>query len=385
VTTISGCLITLEEESVLQKCLEALSFCDEIVVVDSGSRDRTREMAREAGAIVIENPWPGFAAQRNVALDAAGGDWILEVDADEWISPQLGAEIREFVERAAPDIHMTAIPLRQIFLGRALGPSARYPGYRHRLFRAGAFRHDATRTVHEGLWPDGPTPPLEHDLFHQFAASWREALRDAAAYARLEAAQRGRPDVATLLVGTMIRPAARFGYRCFVYGGWRDGWPGMAKIGLECGADALATVLGLRLGTPDGRAGFGQEQLRRGPARIVGVCLRRKHLPVVLEWLATAAGLGADVAVIAPGSSAGYALPWRRLERPGPGALARALDAEDQARPIDALLLPGRLERLLVGFSPRALRGAVAPIDPSIAPDKAVASVHDGRRGRPSS
>lgn len=278
---------------------------------------------------------------------------------------------------------MAAIPLRQLFLGKALGPSGRYPGYRHRLFRRGAYRHDEARTVHEGLWPDGPTPPLDHDLRHVLAASWGEALRDSIAYARLEGAQRRRPDARTLLIGAIVRPAAKFGYRCLIYGGWRDGPVGVARIGLECGADALATVFGLRLGAPAGSASLGQDAPRRGPVRIVGISLTRGRARAVGDWLAAAAEAGADVALVAPEGGGGSAVRLRRLRGRGPGALARALDAEDQARPIDALVLPGPFERALARFSPRALRGAAAPLDLATPASEAVSRVQEGSRGAP--
>ncbi len=383
--TVSACVIAFEEEARLPACLAGLSFCDEVIVVDSGSRDRTREVAWAAGATVIENPWPGYSAQRNVALDAASGDWILEVDADERVSPELAAEVREFTRRVGPEVRMAAIPWRQVFLGHELGPAGRYPGYRHRLFRRADYRHDETRTVHEGLWPDGPTPPLEHDLRHLLAGSWGEATRDAIAYSRLEARQRRRPGAKGLLIGALVRPTARFGYRCFIYGGWRDGWPGFARIGFECGADALATVLGLGLGTSSGAASFGQEAPRRGPVRIVGVSLRRRPIRPLTRWLSAAAEGGADVALVAPGRDPGSTIPWRRLDGRGPGALARALDAEDQARPIDALLLAGAPERALIRLSPRALRGLVPPLDRSQTPAAGVDLVQRSTRAAPES
>ena len=108
---------------------------------------------------MIENQWPGFAAQRNFALDHASGDWVFEVDADERVSPELASEVQALPRRRTADVRMAATPMRDVFIGRPLGPSVRYPRYRHRLFRRGAFRHDESRTVHEGLWPDGPAIP----------------------------------------------------------------------------------------------------------------------------------------------------------------------------------------------------------------------------------
>jgi len=389
-------VIARDEEQRLPACLRSLAFCDEVIVVDSGSRDRTREIAREAGARVIENPWPGFAAQRNVGLDSASGDWILEIDADERVGPELAREVRGLLDGCPPEVRMAAIPSRDIFLGGPLGPSTRYPRYRHRLFRRGAFRHDEARTVHEGLWPDGPIPALEGELRHLLASSCREAVRDAVSYARLDAAQRTRPGPREALTGIFVRPTAKLAYRLLLYGGWRDGWRGLARVWLECAADSLAVVLRLGGGAPDGAdEGLGQQPPRRGPVRLVGVALDPSAVPRLVRWLDEAAEAGADVALIARerrgngtvrshpfgGRRRGDgSVPCRPLEGRGPGALTRALDAEDQIRPIDALVLAGRRERLLSKLAPRALRGAAAPLEPGQAPAEAVGVVQRATR-----
>lgn len=361
--TLTACVIVRDEERHLPECLAGLRFCDEVVVVDSGSRDRTVEIARAAGARVIENRWPGFAAQRNVALDHARGDWVLEIDADERVTPELAAEIRERLERLPAEVRMVAVPMRDIFLGRPLGPSSRYPRYRHRLFRRGAFRHDEARTVHEGLWPDGPTAVLEGELRHLLASGWGEAVCDTVAYARLDATQHTRPGPAEALKGVVARPLAKLLYRLLIYGGWRDGARGLARIWLECAGDSLATLLRLRGATQQGgAAGLGQEAPRIGPVRLVGVGSDPGKAAALAAWLEEADAAGADVALIAPRPPGDATLPCRRLEGPGPGALARALDAEDQVRPIDALVLDGGRERLLLRLAPRALRGATEPL-----------------------
>jgi hypothetical protein len=378
--TITACVIARDEEERLPDCLASLGFCDQVVVVDSGSRDRTRELAMAAGAVVVENPWPGFAAQRNVALDHASGDWVLEIDADERVSPELAAELRAFLAEP-PALTMGAIPMRDVFLGKPLGPSIRYPRYRHRLFRRGAFRHDERRSVHEGLWPDGPVHPFAGELRHLLASSWSEALADARAYARLEAAQRSRPGAAEALTGIVVRPLAKLAYRLILYGGWRDGARGFAKLALECGADSLATAHRLRHSAGEGASGFGQEAPRLGPVRIVGVALGGRDAARLAGWLAEAAREGADVALIGAPPPEGSTVPHRPLDRLGPGRLVRALDAEDQMRPIDALLLAGSRERRAVRLAPAALRGAVAPLSPDSAPEQAPAQVQSATRG----
>jgi hypothetical protein len=378
--TISACVIARDEEERLPACLESVRFCDEVVLVDGGSRDRTREIARAAGARVVENEWPGFAAQRNVALDHAGGDWVLEIDADERVSPELADEIRAFLAAPPADVRMTAIPLRDLFLGARLGPASRYPRYRHRLFRRDAFRHDESRSVHEGLWPDGPTHPFGADMTHLLASSWPEALRDAHAYARLEGAQRSRPGGGEALTGILLRPTLKLAYRALLYGGWRDGWRGLVKVWLECAADSLATVYRLRQGAEGAAAGFGQEPPRLGAVRIVGVALDDSGAGRLLPWLETAAEAGADVALIGGSLPDGTGVRSRRLGGTGTGELVRALDAEDQLRPIDALLPAGRRERRRLKLAPRALRGTVDPLSPLGPPREAVSSVQERAR-----
>lgn len=379
--TLTACVIARDEEQRLPDCLRSLEFCDEVVVVDSGSVDRTREIAREAGALVVEHPWRGFAVQRNVALDHASGNWVLEIDADERVSPELAVEMRGVLDDLPAAVRMAAIPMRDVFLGRSLGPSCRYPRYRHRLFRRGAFRHDEARTVHEGLWPDGATATLEGELRHLLASSWPEALRDAAAYARLDAAQHARPGPREALVGSFLRPTAKLAYRLLIYGGWRDGWRGVVRVWLECAADSYAVVLRLRGGAnPEGASGLGQDAPRLGPVRLVGVASDANATAQLVPWLDRAAGAGADVALIGPEPPRAATLPHRYLGGNGPGALVRALDAEDQARPIDALVLAGRRERRLLKLAPRALRGAVEPLSPAIPPEQAVRDVQRATR-----
>jgi hypothetical protein len=381
---VTACVIASDEERRLPACLRSLDFCDQVVVVDGGSRDRTRELAREAGAQVVDNPWPGFAAQRNVALDHAHGEWVLEIDADERVSPALAAEIRRMLsDPPGAGVRMAALPMRDVFLDRPLGPSARYPRYRHRLFRRGAFRHDESRTVHEGLWPDGPVLPLEGELEHLLAATWREALGDAVAYARLESHQHGRPGPLGVLRGAALRPLAKLAYRAVLYGGWRDGARGLGRIGLECMADSLATLYGLRDGSGEHDGGHGSEPPRVGPVRIAGVGVGAKGASELAAWLGGAAEAGADVALVCGRSVPGGPVRARAVARRGPGALARALDAEDQLRPVDALVLAGARERRLLNLVPRALRGTVEPLSLAQRPADAVSSLRERVRQGP--
>lgn len=358
--TLTACIIARDEAERLPACLASVAFCDEIVVVDSGSVDATVAIARAAGATVVEAPWRGFAAQRNIALDHAHGDWVLEIDADERVSPELRAEIERFLADPPAGVALCGLPLRDIFLGRPLGPSAKYPKYRHRLFRRDAFRHDESRTVHEGLVPRGTVHPFEGDLVHLLASSWREAIGDAWRYGRLETLQLAPAPPARAAVNALIRPAVKLAYRLIVGGGWRDGWRGLAKIALECGTDVVAWA-GLLVGAPN-RAGLpparaADAETQAGASRrVVGIAYGSTAAAQGAAWLRAAAAAGADVALVttAPGAVAHAGVRARRLDR-GPFALARALDAEDQLRAIDVLVPFGRRARAALRLTPLAL------------------------------
>jgi glycosyltransferase involved in cell wall biosynthesis len=369
--TLSACVIARNEERSLPDCLASVGFCQEIVLVDSGSTDATVKIARAAGARVIEQPWLGFAAQRNVALDHASGKWVLEIDADERVSPQLADDIKRFLADPPDGVDLVGLPLRENFLGRALGPSAKYPKYRHRLLRAGTYRHDEARTVHEGFIPEGVVAPLEGDLIHLLATSWHEAVGDAWRYARLEAGQlRGGCSPAAWFRGALIRPAAKLLYRIVIDGGWRDGWAGLAKISLDCATDTVVWTRHLlgRRGSERGRSGvaasahYGSRRLRRGCLRVVGVAADPDAVAAAQRWLGCARAAGADVALVGVRPARQSGIRMRPLRRVGPLMLTRALDAEDQLRPIDAVVAFGWRARLLLLAVPPGLRGQLSQI-----------------------
>ncbi|HEY6413216.1 MAG TPA: glycosyltransferase family 2 protein [Edaphobacter sp.] len=168
--TLSVAIITLNEEANLARTLASVQFADEIVVVDSGSTDRTLEIAQTFDAKIISSPWKGFAAQKNTAIEACTGTWILSLDADEELTPELQTEIRTLL-RGNPSADAYLLRRRNLFLNRWIRYGGYYPDPKLRLFRrhAANFAPSARftdRPVHETIAFEGRLETLNSDLIH---------------------------------------------------------------------------------------------------------------------------------------------------------------------------------------------------------------------------
>ena len=373
--TLTVCMIVRDEEDRLPGALASVAgLADELVVVDSGSSDRTREIAKAAGARVIDSSWLGFARQRNVALDAARSDWVLELDADERVTAALAQELGAFLDDGPDDaVRLGVLPMRHRYLGRVLGPAGRYPFYRKRLLRRGSYRHDETRTVHEGLSVRERPWVFTADLEHELAGSVREALRDTWAYARLSADAIGGVSDRDLLVGVLVRPAVKLLFGALALGGVRDGARGMLRIALECGADATTWVIARRRhgrGRPARAGHFGRRTSPDRPAHVLAVGDPRAHW----AWLEAAADAGALISVVcratqaSPRLGGGARLRVRSTDGRGLLSLLRAADAEAQISPVTCGIAldraGGRVLRLVPGgVGEIASPGICAPSD----------------------
>ena len=134
--TLSVAIVARDEESNIGRTLASVRWADEIVLVDSGSKDRTREIAREHGARVIDEPWRGYVAQKQYAIEQCTKDWVLLLDADEEISPGLAEEIRAAIANPR-DLNGFWLPRKNLFLGRWMRHGGFYPDPKLRLFRNG--------------------------------------------------------------------------------------------------------------------------------------------------------------------------------------------------------------------------------------------------------
>jgi glycosyltransferase involved in cell wall biosynthesis len=234
--TLSVVLITLDEAVNLPRTLESVRWAHEIVVVDSGSTDGTLELARKAGARVFEEPWKGFAGQKNSAIGHATGDWVLSLDADEEVSEELAREIQGLLA-GEPTQSAYRLPRLNHFLGRPLRHGGYWPDPKLRLFRRGAARF-AERPVHETMEmigeSQGPVGQLRGHLIHHCYATLEEYIEHMNRYSTAGArmlvdAGRGGGSAGTLVWNAVLNPAATFVYNYIFRLGFLDGREGLIQ------------------------------------------------------------------------------------------------------------------------------------------------------------
>ncbi len=216
---LSLIVITRNEELLIERCLRSASFADEIVVVDSGSTDKTVQIARSLGAKIMETKdWPGFGPQKNRALDAATGDWVLSLDADEWIEPALAVEIqRAMNDPNAAEGYM--IPRRSRFCGKVVAHCGWSPDYVLRLWKRGAGRFVDAK-VHEHVKVGGRVDYLKQPIEHDAIADLDDARDKASRYATAAATEMIRKGERPTKLKAVIRAAGAF-LRTYV---WRAGF-----------------------------------------------------------------------------------------------------------------------------------------------------------------
>lgn len=216
---LSALVITRNESRNIERCVRSLGFADEIVVVDAHSDDDTARIAEREGARVVTNAWPGFARQREFALEHATGDWVLACDADEEVTPELAEEIRDVIAR--DDNTGYRVQRTNQYLGRWIkhGPWTR--DFVLRLFRTGA-ASVTPQSVHEGYTVEGPVGTLRHRLNHYTHPTLSESVDRLNRYTSLEAHDR----VDRRRVGVfdpLIPPVGVFFKYYFLKGCWREG------------------------------------------------------------------------------------------------------------------------------------------------------------------
>lgn len=186
--SLSVVIITLNAAQHIKSCLESVKWADEIIVLDSGSSDGTLEVCREYTSNVYQTDWPGFGRQKNRAIDYATRDWILVLDADEYLTSELASEIRDVITQSSP---VSAYRIRRLskFMGRLIRHGDWGQDWVVRLFKKGTARFTDV-LVHESLIVEGEISNLKAILQHDTVTSLESALRKMNEYSTLGAEQR---------------------------------------------------------------------------------------------------------------------------------------------------------------------------------------------------
>ncbi|MFL6428460.1 MAG: glycosyltransferase family 2 protein [Acidobacteriaceae bacterium] len=236
--TLSVAIITLNEEANLLRTLASVAWADEIVIVDSGSTDGTRAIAQSYGTRFITEPWRGFAAQKNFAISLCTSEWVLSLDADEAVSPELAASLQKIIS-ASPSHTAYAVRRRNFFLGRWMRHGGYYPDAKLRLFRRGQAVFQES-PVHEtavfagngGRAGVSNIATLDGDLLHHAYPTLASYLDHMQRYSTLGAdivVARGRTGrgLLSFVNGVLLNPLATFLYNYVVRAGFFDGREGL--------------------------------------------------------------------------------------------------------------------------------------------------------------
>jgi glycosyltransferase involved in cell wall biosynthesis len=223
--TISAVLITKNEEAHIGRALRSVEFADEVVVLDGESTDGTVEVCRAAGARVELKPWGGFVAQKNAVTEMAAGDWVLSLDADEEVTPELRAEILRVVSDPGGREGFL-IPRKNHYLGRWIRHCGWYPDHQLRLWRRGRGRW-VGGSVHEHVEVDGSFGRLSAALNHFSYDSIAAHLERMNRYAGLIARDRFEQGKRAGFAGLLFAAPWQFFRIYFLRAGFLDGLPGL--------------------------------------------------------------------------------------------------------------------------------------------------------------
>lgn len=226
---ITATVISFNEERRIAAALESLSWADEIVVVDSGSTDRTVEIASGFTDRILHNPWPGYAAQKNHAAAAASFDWIFSLDADEVVTDRLASSLCALRERG-PDRPGYRMARRAWYVDRWIRHSGWYPDWQVRLYDRGQAQFDG-RFVHESVALPSPAGTLDGDIEHFTVDSLSDHHRRIDGYTTLAARDRAARGRRFSALRAVVQPPLTFLQTYLVKQGFRDGAAGLAISG----------------------------------------------------------------------------------------------------------------------------------------------------------
>ncbi len=223
---LSAVIVTFNEADRIETCIRSLRCCDEVLVVDSHSTDRTRELATALGARVIERDWPGYRSQKEFGIRAAGHDWVLCLDADEVLTPRLQDEIVRLKAEGFPRHAGFSMPRSLFYFGMFIRHGLTYPDRHVRLVNRqhGGWRGDE---IHEYMAVTGTVGRLKGDLEHYAYRSLSHQISKLAHYADLMARAQHAKGKRSGAFKILFRPFWRFFSGYVLKMGFLDGWRGL--------------------------------------------------------------------------------------------------------------------------------------------------------------
>ena len=222
---LSVTIITLNEADHIADAIDSVSWADEIIVVDAGSRDETTAIARRKGARVETRAWSGWVDQKNHAATLAANDWIFSLDADERVPPDLAHEIRTLLA-SPPPCHGYRVPRVTFHLGRWIRTTDFYPDFQMRLYDR-RVAHWRGQYVHESVAVDGPTGRLRHELQHHSFRNLSDQFDRIGSYSTLAARQLYESGRRAGALSLLVHPPAAFLRNYLLRRGFLDGTAGL--------------------------------------------------------------------------------------------------------------------------------------------------------------
>ncbi|MCD4812141.1 glycosyltransferase family 2 protein [bacterium] len=236
-TSITAVIIAKNSAATIHQCIAALRFCDQILVGENNSTDNTLELARKAGAKVRSVAWEGYGKTKNRLIDEIDSGWILSIDADEVVTPELAGEIRQIAEQAdVQDAYF--IGRRNYFLGKVIAHCGWQPDWQLRFFRAKSARFEE-KHVHEALVTEKGKGYFKQPLDHYSYATIEDYFKRLNHYTNLAAQDRFERGKRVFGLRMVFDPPWTFVKMYFIKQGWRDGFAGLVL----CVFSALNTLV----------------------------------------------------------------------------------------------------------------------------------------------
>lgn len=223
--TITAIILTYNESSNVADCIDSVKWADSIVVFDSFSTDNTIQLATEAGAKVIQHKFVNYTLQRNAALDAVDDQWVLFVDADERVTPELAAEIKTVIQSDQYSGYW--IPRHNYIFGKLTRYTGWYPDYQLRLLRRARARYDTSREVHELVILEGEAGYLESPFVHYNYHNLAQFIHKQQRYTDYAACDLYKQGVRVKPQNYILQPLRHFWWRFVTLQGYRDGLHGL--------------------------------------------------------------------------------------------------------------------------------------------------------------